>query len=107
MKGSASKYISMFVTLIFIVFVLVYSLSFYKEKSDGAANDERDRIMAYSVQCYASEGFYPPNLQYLEHEYSLVLKRQKFNYFYDSFASNLRPDIIVVNKFDEAGANEN
>ena len=39
------------------------------------------------VACYAAEGRYPPDLEYLQERYTVI---------YDIFAPNLMPDITVL-----------
>lgn len=96
------KFIERYTLIIFVLIVMVlafyHSGSFYKNHQSQGPEDEYERIMAYSVQCYATMGSYPPNLEYLERHFNLILKRDKYHYFYDSFASNIRPDVIVTLK---------
>lgn len=53
-------------------------------------------IQRASVQCYAIEGRYPPSVEYLEEHYGLSIDREKYNVFYDGWASNIMPDITVI-----------
>jgi len=48
--------------------------------------------------CYAVEGAYPPDLDYLKEHYHLSYNEHKFRVTYDSFASNMMPDIYVVER---------
>lgn len=48
------------------------------------------------VACYASEGVYPPNLDYLEEHYGVQIDRERYIVHYDIFAENLMPDIKVM-----------
>ena len=47
------------------------------------------------VQCYAIEGRYPPDLDYLEENYGLILDREHYVYHYRLEGSNLMPEIQV------------
>ncbi len=47
------------------------------------------------MQCYALEGSYPPNLEYLEQNYGLILDRDKYVYQYDIIAGNIHPIIGI------------
>ena len=49
-----------------------------------------------SIQCYAIEGRYPPSVEYLENHYGIIIDRQKYQVFYDGFASNVMPEITVI-----------
>ena len=51
-----------------------------------------------AVACYAAEGIYPPNLDYLEAHYGLQIDKERYDVFYTIFGSNLTPDITVLEK---------
>lgn len=46
--------------------------------------------------CYAVEGAYPPNLEYLEEHYGVQVDETRYKVYYNVFAQNLMPDITVV-----------
>ena len=48
------------------------------------------------VACYAAEGIYPPNLEYLEEYYGLQFDETRYTVHYSAFAENLMPDITVL-----------
>lgn len=48
------------------------------------------------VQCYAIEGRYPPDLEYLEQHYGLTYDKKTFFVDYIPVASNLYPDVTVI-----------
>ena len=48
------------------------------------------------VACYAAEGVYPPNLEYLEEYYGLQIDETRYTVHYSAFAENLMPDITVL-----------
>ena len=48
--------------------------------------------------CYAQEGFYPAQLEYLIEHYGLIVDDRLYYVSYKSFASNIRPDISVFRK---------
>lgn len=49
-----------------------------------------------SVACYASEGVYPPDLEYLKERYGVQIDEKRYIVCYDRFAQNLMPDITVL-----------
>lgn len=55
-------------------------------------------VQRATVQCYAIEGRYPPSVEYLEAHYGLLINHDKYNVFYDGWASNVMPDITVLPK---------
>ena len=50
------------------------------------------------VACYASEGVYPPTLEYLEERYGVQIDGERYTVYYNVFAENLMPDITVLEK---------
>ncbi|MBP3886955.1 MAG: hypothetical protein J6F30_04775 [Cellulosilyticum sp.] len=48
------------------------------------------------VECYALEGVYPPNIEYIEQNYGIVIDREQFIVHYEAFADNIMPDFIVI-----------
>lgn len=70
-------------------------LTFSNEADARGAETLRDAIRRASVQCYAIEGRYPPNVEYLEENYGIQIDRNRYDVFYSGFASNFMPDITV------------
>ena len=66
-------------------------------RGEGAAQLEQ-AVRRCAVSCYAQEGFYPPNLQYLAEHYALQYDESQYIVHYEAVASNLMPDITVVEK---------
>lgn len=48
------------------------------------------------VACYASEGAYPQDLDYLKEHYGVQVDETRYDVHYDVFAENLMPDITVL-----------
>lgn len=51
-----------------------------------------------AVSCYASEGFYPPSVEYMQTHYGLRFEEENYVIRYERFASNLMPDITVLER---------
>ena len=49
-----------------------------------------------ALTCYAVEGAYPTSLEYLRAHYGLAYDQSRYMVRYDSFGSNLMPDISVT-----------
>ena len=78
--------------------LLLFSGSGVRDLSDGSALAIRTAVQRSALQCYAVEGAYPPDLQYLEDNYGLQVNRQDFYVTYEAFASNLPPTIRVTRR---------
>ena len=48
--------------------------------------------------CYAAEGAYPPDLEYLKEHYGVQVNETRYTVYYNMFAQNLMPDITVLEK---------
>ena len=68
----------------------------------SSASDEESRqiltdaVLRATVQCYAIEGLYPPDVQYLEDNYGVIYDHDRFIVHYEVFAGNILPDITVI-----------
>jgi len=67
----------------------------------GTSEDEGlsltlESLKRASVQCYALEGVYPPDLDYLKVHYGVRPNEEKYLINYEYIASNLMPDITVL-----------
>ena len=48
--------------------------------------------------CYATEGIYPPSIEYLEENYGLQVDESRYFVDYIVFAENLMPDFVVLDR---------
>ncbi|MCH4889724.1 hypothetical protein EZV73_19230 [Acidaminobacter sp. JC074] len=77
--------------------VVFHSLTtFFSKHEDNHLEAIAETVELFAVQCYTFEGSYPPDIEYLEENYGLVLDREKYIYIYDAFSSNIRPDVRVI-----------
>jgi len=51
-----------------------------------------------AVACYAAEGAYPQDLAYMQQHYGVRYDEKRYKIVYSVFASNLMPDITVLDK---------
>ena len=51
-----------------------------------------------AISCFALEGFYPGNVDYLIDNYGLVIDEDKYHIFYETHGANLKPSIKVIRK---------
>ena len=58
----------------------------------------RDAVKNAALTCYAVEGMYPADLQYLRDHYRLSYNEEKYIVYYEAFASNLMPAIQVAER---------
>lgn len=55
-----------------------------------------DAVHNAALTCYAVEGAYPSDLEYLRSHYGLAYDQSRYIVRYDAFASNLLPEIYVM-----------
>ena len=79
--------------------VLIFLAALYNlnegQRVQGKEQLER-AVRRAAVACYAAEGIYPPDLKYLEEHYGVQVDRERYTVVYDVFASNLMPDVTVL-----------
>lgn len=81
--------------------VIIVALSI--SNSDESRKSENMRIIENGVrraatECYAVEGFYPEDIEYLIENYDLHIDENKCIVHYSPVSSNIMPDIRVIAK---------
>lgn len=85
-----------------MIVLLMGSIADYDKKDKVLnKNSVQETVDKYVIQCYASEGAYPPDLDYLAEHYGLILDEDRYIYDYDIFASNIMPDIYIIDKKED------
>jgi uncharacterized membrane protein YfbV (UPF0208 family) len=92
--------------LYYISFIAIFALILYfvltgLSQASAASSTEGQRIAVNSItraviNCYASEGMYPPSYEYLKEHYGLSVDENKYIIHYTIFAENIMPDITVL-----------
>ena len=84
---------------LFIFFLFLFGLSKISDiASKDSASTLKQGITRATVRCYAIEGRYPPSISYLEDNYGIHIDKERFSVFYSGFASNIMPEITVIEK---------
>ena len=87
--------------IVFAVLLLgVYLLVNKVGSASGQAETElvRDAVRSAVLTCYAVEGAYPTNINYLKEYYGLAYNEEAYKVLYDSFASNVMPSVTVIER---------
>lgn len=83
------------------VFALLFSVAVVLIDYIGDASDDAQAEMIGSavrnavLTCYAVEGAYPADVEYLVEHYGLAYDESRYLISYEAFASNIFPDIAV------------
>ena len=84
------------VLLCAVVFLFLYAANGAAQKADSSSTATLEKaIRKAAVQCYAIEGFYPPEVDYLIDHYGIIIDEKKYAISYISFTANNMPDIQV------------
>jgi len=82
---------------ILVIFLFIAGVNHMSETADAQGADTLNTaIHRACVQCYAVEGRYPPSVAYLQDYYGIQIDDDKYAVYYEGFASNIMPDITVV-----------
>lgn len=82
-----------------IALIFVYALTRVGDHSQSEQEALiRDALRRALVTCYAVEGQYPPDVEYLKRHYGLSVDTENYFITYDAFASNIMPDVNVLRK---------
>ena len=88
--------ILIFVALIIIFVVTINGIT--TKNSTRELQIVRDAVKNAALTCYAVEGMYPDDLEYLREHYHLSYNEEKYHVFYEPLASNLMPSIKVAER---------
>jgi len=81
--------------------VLLFSVAVSRldaDREQQAVSRLEDSVRRTAVSCYASRGFYPPSVAYMEEHWGLQYDKEHYVIRYEAFASNLMPEITVLEK---------
>ncbi len=81
-----------------IVLLILFSNRMSSSARAQQAEQIRQAVLRAAVNCYATEGFYPPDLQYIIDHYGILVDSGAFIVSYDAYADNLLPDIRVLER---------
>ena len=88
--------ILVFVALIIVFVALVNNIT---GKGNRREMDiVKDAVKNATLTCYAVEGMYPDDLNYLIEHYNLSYNKDRYIVYYEPLASNVIPSIKVVER---------
>ncbi len=94
-----------FIVLLPLIAFLLLFILFYngiQSVSDTTLIKQRESLetalMRSISQCYAVEGSYPPDLEYIVEHYGLIYDESLFYIDYQPIGSNIMPDVTILTK---------
>lgn len=101
----ANKIRAKIIPVLVLATILVYMFFNFQGLNAFIATSDSDNIESMrksienaAIQCYALEGRYPPNIEYLKENYSIITNEDAYIYHYEVVASNIMPTILVFKK---------
>lgn len=94
------RVISVLLTAVLIVVLLLSIANVGKDSRKDGVRQLETSIRRSVTACYASEGVYPPNLEYLKNHYGLQVNEDRYVVHYTIFAENMMPDITVLERVE-------
>lgn len=103
--GSRWTWISLVLGLALFAAVAVWMVRGVREAAEVSgreglrmAQEAADRAV---VSCYALEGVYPATYEELKAKSGLAIDEERYIVFYEIFASNIRPAVTVIERWEE------
>ena len=97
-----------YMTILSVICIVAALFLFVKVVDNiGTANDtEQAKILEQALTrsitaCYALEGAYPPDIDYLVEHYGLTYDSAEYFIDYQYIGANLRPDVTIIKKDGE------
>ena len=83
--------------IVFVSFIITLRMT-EVNSSERWLQTKKDAVVKAVVSCYAIEGEYPPNIDYLREHYGLQVEDSRYRIHYVIFGSNMMPEIDVLKK---------
>lgn len=107
-KRSCSPIWRKFLSVLFFCGMVILFISGLNSVSRIASGNKEEglkrAIIQNAVHCYATEGFYPDSISYLEEHYGLTYDKDKYVISYEVIGSNMMPDVAVIPLHPKKGA---
>ena len=91
-------------TLFCILWIAGFVVAVNRLEQNAAGEQRRALEAAIErdiTSCYALEGMFPPDLEYLKQHYGLSYDEALFFVDYRPIAANIRPDYIIIERTEE------
>jgi len=86
----------------YIVFIVIFVVFLSGVRATAVSQEEealqavQESISRAILSCYAIEGRYPDNFEYLQKNYGLSIDEGKYVIFYQVFGTNIMPQVDVL-----------
>ena len=102
-SAAPKKHVSLRLIPVLAGIAALVFLWFSADRIDSGNQAKEKEIISTALsrsitQCYALEGTYPPNLDYLVQNYGLTYNKDVYFIDYKYIGSNLRPDVTIIER---------
>ncbi len=94
---SKSKISLMITIILFIVLIFQIQNIALLTKKQQQINLEK-ALSRDIIECYALEGYYPPDLNYIEEHYGLSYNKSEFFIDYQIEGENIKPTFTIIER---------
>lgn len=93
---------SLLINIVIVAAIIIYVSISINQLATTAENEAVKRLESSlenaAVSCFSIEGFYPVDVDYLIDNYGIVVDEDKYHVFYESYGTNLKPEIRIIRK---------
>lgn len=101
-KSTFKRALAYIIPLVIFSAMIVWFLLAMKSTASSTQKRELEALKTTVengiTMCYAVEGVYPESIEYLCENYGLIYDKSKYIVYYDSFASNIRPSVTILER---------
>lgn len=100
MKGRKNNFVRNLIIML-IALIVLFACGFFVtglvDRASASAEEDmvQEAVRQAMITCYAVEGAYPADIDYLKDNYGLAYNENEYFVYYDAFASNILPEIHV------------
>lgn len=103
MKGRKNKFVRNLIIMLLALaalFACGFAVTGMVDHASASAEENlvQEAVRQAMITCYAVEGAYPADIEYLKANYGLAYNENEYFVFYDAFASNILPEIHVTRR---------
>ena len=92
-KRSYSLLIQIIIMATVVIWATISIQNFQMELDEKEVVRLKDTITRAAMTCYSIEGIYPADVEYLEDNYGVIISRDKYHVFYETYGSNIKTEI--------------
>lgn len=103
MNDSITAWRRVFASAAVMLLVFFAGMYAYSRIIQSKTTDAQKEILISAIEnamrtCYAVEGAYPGDIDYLIENYGLRYNESRYHIYFDSFAENVMPDVRVIER---------